>query len=54
MPVRVLMIALFLGVIAAVLSVVVVQRFDAESGAANQTPPDPLVTTPERAAGEAR
>ncbi|MEA3534587.1 hypothetical protein [Rhizobium sp. CC-YZS058] len=53
MPVRILMIAIFGLVIAAILSVLVVQQFDTESSPSKLTPPDPLVTTPEREAREA-
>ena len=53
MPVRVLMIAMFGLVIAAVLSVLIVQQFDSESSD-GRTPPDPLVTTPEKAAQDAQ
>lgn len=53
MPVRILMIAMFGLVIAAILSVLVVQQFDTESSPSKLTPPDPLVTTPEREAREA-
>ncbi|TCQ09976.1 hypothetical protein C8J34_102377 [Rhizobium sp. PP-F2F-G36] len=50
LPVRTIMLGVFGFVIAAILSVVVVQRLEGKSGDQSITPPDPLVVAPEKAA----
>lgn len=50
LPVRYIMLGVFGFVIAAILSVVVVQRLEGKSGDQSITPPDPLVVAPEKAA----
>lgn len=50
MPVRYIMLGVFGFIIAAILSVVVVQRLEGKSGSQSTTPPDPLVVAPEKAA----
>ncbi|TCP90578.1 hypothetical protein C8J31_101421 [Rhizobium sp. PP-CC-2G-626] len=50
MSVRTIMLGVFGFVIAAILSVVVVQRLEGKSGDQSITPPDPLVVAPEKAA----
>lgn len=50
LSVRTIMLGVFGFVIAAILSVVVVQRLEGKSGDQSITPPDPLVVAPEKAA----
>lgn len=50
LPVRYIMLGVFGFMIAAILSVVVVQRLEGKSGSQSTTPPDPLVVAPEKAA----
>ncbi|WP_175386344.1 hypothetical protein [Rhizobium sp. 9140] len=50
MPVRTIMLGVFGFVIAAILSVVFVQRLEGKSGDQSITSPDPLVVAPEKAA----
>ncbi|WP_156379746.1 MULTISPECIES: hypothetical protein [unclassified Rhizobium] len=50
MPVRYLMLGVIGFVVAAILSVVVVQQLEGKSGDRSTTPPDPLVVAPDKAA----
>lgn len=50
LPVRYIMLGVIGFVVAAILSVIVVQHFEGSSGDRSTTPPDPLVVAPEKAA----
>jgi hypothetical protein len=52
MTTRGLMLGVFGIVIGAILSILVVQYFDEDSGSRSTQPPDPLVVNPETAAEE--
>ncbi|SEL66481.1 hypothetical protein [Xaviernesmea oryzae] len=54
MPARTMMIALLGFVVAAILSILVIQRFDSGGKAKDTQPPTPLTTTPEKAAEETK
>ena len=54
MPARYLMIGLLGFVVAAILSILVLQRFDTSGSARDNQPPKPLTTTPEKAVQDAQ
>ncbi|WP_158032187.1 hypothetical protein [Rhizobium rhizosphaerae] len=54
MPARYMMIGLLGFIVAAILSIVVIQRFDTSGNARDNQPPQPLTTTPEKAAQDAK